>query len=79
MSIGHCREGHTGKPQLCTGGDRGPHCPDVELDSVLAELLRLQTREPYKVSLPSCCHSGLATVPQGWRAAVSPHSSPALV
>ena len=33
LSTGQCREGHTGKSRLCTGGDGGPHCPDVKLDS----------------------------------------------
>ena len=51
----------------------------LNLTPDLAELLRLQTREPYKVSLLSSCRSGLATAPQGWQAVVSPHSSPELV
>lgn len=51
----------------------------LNLTPDLAELLRLQTREPYKVSLLSSCLSGLATAPQGWQAVVSPHSSLELV
>ena len=51
----------------------------LNLTPDLAELLRPQTREPYKVSLLSSCLSRLATAPQGWQAVVSPHSSPELV
>ena len=51
----------------------------LNLTPDLAELLRPQTREPYKVSLLSSCLSGLATAPQGWQAVVSPHSSLELV
>ena len=38
----------------------------LNLTTDLAELLRPQTCEPYKVSLLSSCRSGLATAPQGW-------------
>ena len=51
----------------------------LNLTLALAELLRPQTRELYRVSLLSCCRSGLATAPQGWQAVVSPRSSPELV
>ena len=51
----------------------------LNLTPDLAELLRPQTCEPYKVSLLSSCHSGLATAPHGWQAVVSPRSFPELV
>ena len=40
MSTGNCRKGHTGKSQPYTGGDRGPHLPDVELDSGFGRIVK---------------------------------------
>ena len=51
----------------------------LNLTPALAELLRPQTRDPYGVGLLSSCRSGLAAAPPGWRACVSPRSSPELV
>ena len=31
---------NTGKSQLCTGGDRGPRLPDVELDSGFGRIVK---------------------------------------
>ena len=80
MSTGNCRKGHTGKSRLCTWWGTKAHTSlMLNLTPDLADLLRPQTREPYKVSLLSSCHSGLTTAPQGWQAVVSPHSSSELV
>ena len=51
----------------------------LNLTPALAELLRPQTHEPYRVSLLSSCRSGLAAAPPGWRAVVSPRFSPELM
>lgn len=40
MPIGDCQEDHTLKCRLCAGGDRGPHCPDGELDPGFGRIVK---------------------------------------
>lgn len=57
MSTGDCQEGHTLKCRLCAGGDRGPHCPEGELDPGFGRIVKAADTRTLRGSSP---HPGAA-------------------